>query len=339
MNAGPARIVSRRALLGTGALVGTALGAAAITGLPAAAAERTPAGRKTPATQRTPVSRITGPALVGATFDLFPFRPGTTYQQAVRLWNKTTGTTMRCWKVYYQLRQFPTSIDARLQAIIDNGIQALVSFKPTIDTKGPHAAADRASLAAAVKMFHKHGMRAEVCLWQEVGPKDMTAGQYHEYVAYYGPVIRDYFPLVFDAPGYQGPAEWAKYDPGHHLLDGYAVDFYCGDYINHGIRLEKIMGLAGRLPVGLWEIGNTASDKFVPTVDDVNEYMGYITSTLSERLATGLPVGSVAWYNGPANASNSGQNEMVGAHPCRRVKTDLADYRRLYAKINGRFPA
>jgi hypothetical protein len=314
--------VSRRAVLGGG----MALGAAAVLAkVPPAAAQQ--------------IVPITGPARVGATFSLFPFKPGTTYPQAVRLWNKTTGTTMRCWKVYYQLREFPTSIDARLQTIIDDGIQALVSFKPAINTKGPDAAADRASLAAAVKMFHKHGLRAEVCLWQEVGPKDMTAQQYHEYVAYYGPVIREHYPLVFDAPGYQGPAEWAKYDPGHHQLDGYAVDFYCSDYINHGVRLERIMSLAGRLPVGVWEIGNTANTKFIPTVGDVNNYMGYITSILEERLAKGLPVGSVAWYNGPAIASQGGQNEMVGAHPCERAETDIADYHKLYAKINGRFPA
>jgi hypothetical protein len=333
MSAETGRIVSRRALLGTGAAIGAAVGATAIAGLPAAAAQRSPAAK------RSPTSRITGPALVGATFDLFPFSPGTTYPQAVRLWNKTTGTTMRCWKVYYQLHKFPTSLDARLQTIVDDGIQALVSFKPAIDTKSAQAATDKAKLAAAVKMFHQHGMRAEVCLWQEVGPKDMTAQQYHKYVAYYGPVIRKYYPLVFDAPGYQGPAEWAKYDPGHHLLDGYAVDFYCGDYINHGVKLDRIMELAGGLPVGLWEIGNTASSKFVPTVHEVNEYMDYITSTLSTRLALGLPVGSVAWYNGPATASQSGQNEMVGAHPCDRAETDLADYRKLYAKINGKFPA
>ncbi len=318
----PARNVSRRTVLGGG----VALGAAAVlTGVSPAAAK--------------PAVAVTGGARVGATFDLFPFKPGTTYPQAVKLWNDTTGTTMRCWKIYYKLREFPASLDARLETIISHGIQALVSFKPAINTKSPEAAADKVKLAAAVKMFHKHDVRAEVCLWQEVGPKDMTAQQYHEYVAYYGPVIRDFYPLVFDAPGYQGPAEWAAYDPGHHMVDGYAVDFYCGDYVNHNVKLDKIMDLAGKLPFGVWEIGNTASPKFVPTVDEVNRYMGYIISTLSRRLASGLPVGSVAWYNGPAVASQSGQNEIVGAHPCKRAKTDLADYGKLYARINGRSPA
>ncbi len=281
---------------------------------------------------------ITGPARVGATFDLYPFAPGTTYPDAVRIWNATTGTTMRCWKVYYQAGKFPTAIDARFATMIDHGIEALISFKPAIDTKSSEAAADRKKLAAAVKMLHKHGLLAEVCLWQEVGPKDMTAEKYHEYVAFYGPVIRDYYPLVFDAPGYQGPTEWAAYDPGHAHLDGYAVDFYCGDYVNKGVRIGPLLDLAGRLPVGVWEIGNTASASFVPTAAQVDAYLHYITSTLSGRLASGLPVGSLAWYNGPADGDQSGQNEIAGTHPSKRAKTDIASYRELYGAVNGKFP-
>jgi hypothetical protein len=315
------RQVSRRAVLGGGVALGAATALAAVA----------------PAYAR-PTVPITGAARVGATFDLYPFAPGTTYPEALRKWNATTGTTMRCWKLYYQLGKFPASIDARLATIIDHGIQALISFKPAIDTKSSQAAADRNKLAAAVKMLHRNKLLAEVCLWQEVGPKDMTAKQYHEYVAFYGPVIRDYYPLVFDAPGYQGPSEWAAYDPGHAHLDGYAVDFYCGDYVNKGIRLGPLLTLAGRLPVGVWEIGNTASSHFMPTVSELDAYMHHITSTLSGRLTAGLPVGSVAWYNGPADGQQSGQNEIAGAHPNKLVATDVADYRMLYSAVNGRLP-
>lgn len=130
---------------------GVALGAAAVLAAvrPAYALATTP---------------ITGAARVGATFDLYPFASGTTYPDAVRIWNATTGTTMRCWKVYYQVGKFPPAIDAQFATMIDHGIQALISFKPAIDTKTSEAAADRKKLAAAVKMLHKHGLLAEVCL-------------------------------------------------------------------------------------------------------------------------------------------------------------------------------
>jgi hypothetical protein len=319
--------VTRRAVLGGAA----ALGAAAVLTRPAVA---------------KPIVPITGPARVGATFDLFPFtgkvETGTVAQwkAAVKDWNTTTGTSMTCWKVYYQLGKFPTKIEPQIEAIIELGIQALISFKPAIGTKQGGTSGDRTKLANAVKMFHKAGLDAEVCLWQEVGPKDMTATKYHQYVAYYADAIRQHYPLVFDAPGYQGPKEWQQYDPGHSLLDGYAVDFYCGDYVNKGIRLEPLLTLAGKLPVGIWEIGNTASAKFTPTSAEVKAYMTYITTTLTNRLTKHkLPVGSVAWYNGPADAQQSGGNEVAGKHPCGLAPTDIKDYRALWKAVNGKTPA
>jgi hypothetical protein len=321
-NSETARQLSRRAVLGGGVVLGAAAVLADI--------------RPVMASPQVP---ITGPARVGATFDLFPFAPGTTYTQAMKQWNKATDTTMRCWKVYYQPGEFPTGIDAQYTTMIQHGIQALISFKPAIDTKSSQAAADKKKLRTAVEMLKGSGLIAEVCLWQEVGPGDMTAKQYHEYVAYYGPVIRKHYPLVFDAPGYQGPTEWAQYDPGHKYLDGYAVDLYCSDYVKRHIRLGPLLDLAGDLPVGVWEIGNTATTSFLPTPKQVNAYMHHITATLSSRLASGLPVGSVAWYNGPANKQQGGQNEIVGTHPCSLAPTDIVDYDKLYAAVNGKLPS
>lgn len=317
------RQISRRdVLLGGAALgLGGALGAASLVTATQRAVAQTgapmiPAGR------------------VGATFDLFPFCPGTTYPQAVDTWNNTTGTSMRCWKVYYQPGEFPTSIDDRIRTIIDRGIQALISFKPAISL----SATDRSKLASAVEMFHAAGLIAEVCLWQEVGPKDMTATQYHDVVAYYGPAVRQYYPLVFDAPGSQGPSEWSAYDPGRASLDGYAVDYYCSTFTNQSFRLETMAHVAGNLPLGIWEIGNTASAGFVPTAAQLTDYMNYLTSFLSRRAASGLPVGSVAWYNGPADALQDGANEIAGCNPSSvnpLVSTDIAAYRRLYGAVNG----
>ena len=318
------RQISRRdVLLGGAALgLGGALGAA----------------RLVTTTQRavaqTGSPMIPAGARVGATFDLFPFCSGTTYPQAVDIWNSTTGTSMGCWKVYYKAGEFPTSIDDRIQTIIDRGIQALISFRPAISL----LSTDRSKLANAVKMFHDAGLIAEVCLWQEVGPKDMTATQYHDVVAYYGPTIRQHYPLVFDAPGFPGPSEWTAYDPGRALLDGYAVDYYCSTFVSQHFRLETMADLAGNLLLGIWEIGNTASDSFVPTPTQLTDYMNYLTSFLTGRAASGLPVGSVAWYNGPAAAGQIGANEIAGCDPSSvnpLVRTDIAAYRSLYNAVNG----
>jgi hypothetical protein len=316
------RQISRRdVLIGGAALgIGGALGAAGIV-----------TGTRPVVAAAIEQAVVPPAARVGATFDLFPFCPGTTYPEAVNIWNQTTGTSMQCWKVYYQASEFPTSIDDRIQTIINRGIQALISFKPAISL----SQTDRTNLASALEMFKDAGLIAEVCLWQEVGPRDMTAAQYHAVVHYYGPTVRQFYPLVFDAPGFQGPDEWAAYDPGRSNLDGYAVDFYCGDFVNKGFTLDPLGTLAGDLPIGIWEIGNTASASFMPTADQLNDYMSYMTTFLTQRAASGLPVGSVAWFNGPSDAGQSGQNEIAGCRPNPLASTDITAYRKLYDAVSG----
>jgi len=315
------RQISRRAALIGGGIALGALGAAGLTG----------------AAQARPLLSATAPMipapLVGATFDLVPFPPGTTYDQAVDMWNSATGTTMHCWKVYFQDSKFPTTIDDQIQTIINRGIQALLCFKPSRPPMlSPN---DRMALDSTLAMYAKAGLNAEVTLWQEVGPKDMPASDYAKVVSYYGPTVQQHYPLVYNAAGYLGPGEWQAYDPGRPSLDGYAIDFYCGDYINKGYRLDTIAELAGPLPIGIWEMGNTTSANFFPTDAQLSEFFGYITGFLTGRAASGGAIGSSAWFNGPATAGQSGQNEIVGTNPNPLAARDIALYQKFYADIDS----
>jgi hypothetical protein len=319
----------RQALIGGGVALG-ALGVAGIvtaTGQPAAAAQ--------------PAPQVPAPttARVGATFNLYPFAPGTTYPQALSKWNDAVSSPgmlrpSRCWKGYYEESKFPTKIDSQLKTVIDNDIQALISFKPAI-TPSPR---DRGALATAVKMFHDAHLKAEICLWQEVRPEVMTPAQYLAYVKYYGPTIREYYPLIFDAAGTRGPKEWQAYDPGHAYVDGYAVDYYGPTYYKLGYKLDALASMAGTLPIGIWEIG-TATREILPNPTQLGDYMTYITGFLSQRLSSGLPVGSIAWYNGPADAKQSNHNQIVGQHPSPLAPEDIKYYRTLYDTINGKTPS
>lgn len=321
---------------------GVALGAAVLTasGLPASADVLTP-GK--PASGG-PMQPVYGPALVGTTFDLFPFQPKINdYPRAVAKWNNTTGTTMRCMKTYYKESKFPTNLDSKLTALIGQDIEALISFKPAPPSNKSQAQKDYQSLQHAIQMLSKatvngKKLKAQVCLWQEIRPKDMSADEYKGLVSFYAKLIRPHFPLVFDGAGYQGPQVWKAYAPDSSLLDGYALDFYGGDFINKGFKLDDFMPLAGKKPFGLWEIGNTASSHFNPSPTDIQNYMEHIIGSLTTRLLSGLPVGSVAWFNGPSDSSESGGNEIAGTHPVKTAATDIKYYKKLYHAINGQFP-
>jgi hypothetical protein len=291
-----------------------------------------------------PMKPAYGPALVGGTFDLFPFQPKiNNYGAAIAAWNKATGATMKCMKTYYQASKFPTKLDSKLTTLIGQGIEVLISFKPAPPSNKSQARKDYQSLQQAIQMLSSatvkgKKLKAQVCLWQEIRPKDMSAGQYKDLVAFYAKLIRPHFPLVFDGAGYQGPEVWKAYAPDDSLLDGYAVDYYSGDLLHRGFKLDDFTPLAGKKPFGLWEIGNTASSHFNPSPTDIQNYMEHIIGRLAARLLSGLPVGSVAWFNGPSDPSESGGNEIAGTHPVKTASTDIKYYKKLYDAINGQFP-
>jgi hypothetical protein len=118
------------------------------------------------------------------------------------------------------------------------------------------------------------------------------------------------------------------------VLDRYALDRYCSEFTNKGYNLEPLIKLAGDKPVGVWEIGNTDSNTFSPSKSQLDAYMSYLMSTLAKREAQKLPVGSVAWYMGPADRKQHGQNEIVGTHPNSLVGEDVKKYRELYDAVN-----
>jgi hypothetical protein len=305
--------LSRRAVLG-----------GAVTGVAGALLSRVPVLAATP-----PVTGSARQARVGGTLNLRAFPSGWTFPQAVQMWNWKTGTQMRCWKIYYEVGQFGTTNEQAVQTMIQMGIQALISVRPSIKP----SRTDRDAMMALLNGFKQRGLQAEVCLWQEVGPKDMTAAQYHCYVNYYGPYIRQVYPLVFDGPGWLGPTEWQDYAPNRSDFDGYAVDYYCSTFWDYTtFKLEGLIDLAGPLPIGIWEIGNTASPRFFPTTGQIDGYMSYLQSFLTQRLASGLPVGSVAWYNGPHQGHT--KNEIVGTDPNPEAPVDISAYDNLYRAVN-----
>jgi hypothetical protein len=68
--------------------------------------------------------------------------------------------------------------------------------------------------------------------------------------------------------------------------------------------------------VGVWEIGNSASNHFFPArPPEMLSCLGRITSFLSRRAASGPPAGGAAWYNGPVDHKQSGAHHIARPRP------------------------
>lgn len=301
----PRPAVSRRAMLrGLGA------GAAALTAGPALLASTPAAAAATPR-DRLPRAAATLAGRHGATLDLAAFPSGTTWPEAIADWDGYTSTTIKTSKVYYGPGVFPTSITGKMSTFISEGIKALMSFKPAYD---PPTKTDLAALENALAMYQKAGLTATVTLWQEA-QHVMTASQFHRVFAYYGPTIRTYYPLAYNADGSRKPTSWKQYYPGASLVDVVAIDYYANSYAK-GIRLQAIVAIADDAspakPFGIWEMGNTGSKKANPPPSVIGNYFSYLQSLMAGRLQAGKANAEIVWYNGDGiNTINSSSDYRV----------------------------
>lgn len=281
--------VSRRALLrglGTGAALAAAPGL--LTSAHAGAATTAGPGSLTLATRG---------GRHGATLELGAFPPGTTWAEAIADWERYTGTTIKASKVFVPPRVFPTSISSEISTFIRRGIKALLSFKPACD---PPVKTDLAALDRTLQMYRNAGLTAAVTLWQETEQRVMTPYRFRRVFEYYGPAVRKYYPLVFDAPGSGGHTNWTDYYPGDSLVDAVAVDYYATAYVA-GNRLDAIAAIADQAnppkPFGIWEMGNGGATPS-PTKTQVRSYFSYIQSLMAGRLQAGKRNAAMVWYNG-----------------------------------------
>jgi hypothetical protein len=215
-----------------------------------------PAGHGDRGSPRLARTAATLAGLHGATLSLAAFPSGTTWAQAAADWESYTGTTIRASKIYNSPGVFPTSISDKIQALIDQGIKALLSFKPAFD---PPTSTDLAALANTLQMYLNAGLTATVTLWPEAQDV-MTAAQFHRVFQYYAGTVRSYYPLAYDAAGSRGPANWKNYYPGASLVDVVAIDYYATAFAR-GITLDTIVAIADNAsppkPFGIWEMGNS----------------------------------------------------------------------------------
>ncbi|HEV2374052.1 MAG TPA: hypothetical protein VGS19_18085 [Streptosporangiaceae bacterium] len=239
------------------------------------------------------------PGLHGATLSKSAFPPNTTFSQAIKLWEGYTGTTIQTSKVYYERNHFPTTIDDRIAALLANGIRGLLCFRPDFN---PVSQGNLTRMEATLKLYKQAGLDAEVTIWQEpqVSKGHPSASRYIAAVAYYGPMIRQYYPLVYDASGAAGPVGWTQYYPGDDQVDKVVVDYY-GHHYATGERIDAIAAIADSAnppkPFGIWEMGDRSSHVRVPTPAEMTAYFQYVQSLMAQRLANGRVNADVTWYN------------------------------------------
>lgn len=227
-------------------------------------------------------------------------------------------------RVYFAMSALPGGLgSAGLEEDLAAGRLVLLSFKPDFS---PTDATQRSQIDAFLSTCKGAGLKAKVALWHEPGLQGLTASQYLAMIAFYGPTVRNYYPLVYCHAGTSANdgSSPAAYYPGDANVDEIAMDFYASGYINHGYTVSAMEAIADaaspKKPFSLWEFG--CNPTLTGQTDaNITSFIQYIQNKWQSRYNAGKPLGDLCWFNATGQANNG----MVLSDPTSTVVPGLMD--------------
>jgi len=217
------------------------------------------------------------------------------FTAARALWNTWTGENIASARWYKAQGDF--SYDATMTEMVAAGVKICLTLRPAYN---PVSAAHLASLTTLMQTLSTAGAKADVTLWHEPYYSGLSASQYIAMVKYYGPVIRQYYPLVFVTSAWSvdayGENNWY---PGDNFVDKVATDFYCDAYLG-GANLALCAAPANAAtppkPFGIWELGTSTDPVAGQTSGQASAFIAYVQSYMQARQQQGLANADILWF-------------------------------------------
>lgn len=236
---------------------------------------------------------------------------------AQSLWTTWTGQAAQVTRVYLG-NSTDWSISSDMSAMIAAGVKMLISVQPAYS---PVSASDLAALTAFVADLVAAGAICDFTIYHEPYYTGLTAAQYQAAVAYYGPVIRQSYPLAFvssvSSVANNNENSYFPGTPDKPLVDLVASDYYAAHYVA-GETLDLAASVANNctppLPFGCWEIGGSLASTG-QTATQISNFVSYVSSWFVTRGVTdGLPGADICWFNGApgANFFGCGTTQAAG---------------------------
>jgi len=201
-------------------------------------------------------------------------------------YDANTGRTSQARRDYFAQGVFTTPVPQKLLDDGTAGRKICLTLRPDFN---PVSSTHRTNMDTFLAACVAAGLKMEICLWHEPYFGGLTIAQYQAMIAYYGPTVRKYYPLVFVTANYTvvHNGENSYYVSG--AFDKVATDFYAHGYVldGQGLDLAASVADADGLPFGLWEYN--ASDDAVSgqTAAQGTTFFGYVRSFFAARLAAG----------------------------------------------------
>jgi hypothetical protein len=268
--------------------------------------------------------------LVGAFLDLTPMGAAS-WSSALSQWTTLLGLPTVPVTRYY-LAESVYTYDTNMQEMVAAGVKICLDIRPAYN---PPNATDLASMTTLLQTLKAAGARCDICLWHEPYFEGLTIAQFQAMIAYYGPVVRQFYPLFFvtSVQSVENDSENSYFISG--AFDGCASDFYNFDYTTDGYTLTLAATPANTagLPFGLWEMNSSTDPVKGYTQAQASAYFTYIEQFFTARNTAGQANADLIFFNSggynllgtPATGQNTGFEGGTGVwNPTNCTITDTS---------------
>jgi hypothetical protein len=230
---------------------------------------------------------------------------------AYAAWLQLTGIPLTAVRWYKTASDF--SYDTTLQQMTAAGMRICLTLQPAYSPVSP---SDLASLTALLGTLRAAGASVRVTLWHEPSFSGLTAAQYTAVIQYYGPAVRQYYPLYCVFTGSTETDPNSGYYPGGQWVDGVAIDAYAGPGGSGVSNAEATVTAAAALADGdgktfaVWEFGGGADLGINPPPSaqsnaGVTSYFQWLQALVQARVAAGKPTGDILFFSSHGGSTGS----------------------------------
>lgn len=215
------------------------------------------------------------------------------------------GRPLDCTRIYFGPGNIPASMSAGGLTQYVGVRKVLMSLKPSFNSL---SSSDLAKLDTFLSSCKDGGLVADVTMFHEPAAEKLSDTVYKAGIAFYGPTVRQYYPLIYCQSAYRTHVDKttnARYYPGDDLVDKIAYDFYSADYLLYSQTLDAMASIADNAsppkPFGIWEWGvqnNNAGGVSADTQAGATRYANYILGYMTTRLRAGKVNADVSYFDG-----------------------------------------
>lgn len=217
------------------------------------------------------------------------------FNGALANWRSITGIDLPVTRWYQAQGDF--SIGTTLSQMVAAGKKVCLTLRPDFNPTNP---AHLTAIDTMLSTLKAQGANLNITLWHEPFFSGLTAAQFVAMVNFYGPTVRNYYPLWVVYSGSDADIANGFY-PGNGTCDGVAVDAYALSGTTQILNAQSIAATGGK-PFGIWEY-NGGADLGSPvpvqgqTQAFVTAHFQFIQDLFTSRRASGLPNGDLLLFN------------------------------------------